>query len=137
MLTRMTEADWEIVVWCSGGVCPGAAIGAGRSPLPRGAALFHRAERLMARASSRVWELEHRLKRFSRLSGSGVFEAFFQALAELSPTAHLVQVFDSTTVRAHVSVAEAKGGSRTRRSPAPAVVSLPRRTSTACRLPFT
>jgi len=44
-------------------------------------------------------------KRFSRLSRSGVFEAFFQALAELSPTSHLVQMFDSTVVRAHVSAA--------------------------------
>jgi transposase len=49
-------------------------------------------------------------KRFWRLSRAGVFEAFFQALAELSPTAHLVQMFDSTIVRAHVSAAGAKGG---------------------------
>lgn len=49
-------------------------------------------------------------RRFSRLSRSGVFEAFFQALAELSPTAHPVQMFDSTMVRAHVSAAGAKGG---------------------------
>ena len=38
-----------------------------------------------------------------RLSRSGVFEAFFQLLAECSQTAHLVQFFDSTTARAHVS----------------------------------
>ena len=54
-------------------------------------------------------------KRFWRLSRSGVFEAFFQSLAELSTTAHLVQMFDSTVVRAHVSAAGAKGGSRARR----------------------
>ncbi len=48
-------------------------------------------------------------KRFWRLSRSGVFEAFFQALAETSQTAHLVQMFDSTVVRAHVSAAGAKG----------------------------
>ena len=42
-------------------------------------------------------------KRFLRLRRSCVFEAFFQALAELSPTAHLVQTFDSTVVRAHAS----------------------------------
>jgi hypothetical protein len=39
-----------------------------------------------------------------------VFEAFFEALASLSRTAHLVQMFDSTVVRAHVSAAGAKGG---------------------------
>jgi hypothetical protein len=34
------------------------------------------------------------------LSWSGVFELFFQLLAEQSETAHLVQFLDSTTVRA-------------------------------------
>ena len=47
-------------------------------------------------------------KRFWRLSRTGVFEAFFQILAETSKTAHLVQMFDSTVVRAHVSAAGAK-----------------------------
>jgi transposase len=55
-------------------------------------------------------------KRFWRLSQSGVFEAFFEALAAMSETAHLVQMFDSTVVRAHVSAAGAKGGSTVRRS---------------------
>jgi transposase len=50
-------------------------------------------------------------KRFWRLSHSGVFEAFFAALASLSRSAHLVQMVDSTIVRAHVSAAGAKGGS--------------------------
>ena len=75
-------------------------------------------------------------KRFWRLSRSGVFEAFFQLLAETSQTAHLVQMFDSTVVRAHVSAAGAKGGSTARRSDARAVASRPRstsrRTSMAC-----
>jgi hypothetical protein len=44
----------------------------------------------------------------ARLSRSGVFEAFFQTLAECSKTAHLIQFFDSTTARAHVSAAGAK-----------------------------
>ena len=38
-------------------------------------------------------------KRFWRLSRSGTFEAFFDALAAMSETAHLVQMFDSTVVR--------------------------------------
>ena len=49
-------------------------------------------------------------KRFWRLSQTGTFEAFFEVLASLSETAHLVQMFDSTVVRAHVSAAGAKGG---------------------------
>ena len=67
-------------------------------------------------------------KRFWRLSRSGVFEAFLDALAVTSPTAHLVQMFDSTVVRAHVSAAGAKGGKRGRRSAARAAASRPRST---------
>jgi transposase len=67
-------------------------------------------------------------KRFWRLSQSGVFEAFFEALAAMSETAHLVQMFVSTVVRAHVSAAGAKGGSMIKRSAAPAVAFRPRYT---------
>ena len=66
---------------------------------------------------------------FWRLSRSGVFEAFFQLLAEHSQTAHLVQFFDSTTARAHVSAAGAKGGSSIKRSAARAAASRPKSTS--------
>lgn len=55
-------------------------------------------------------------KRFWRLSQSGVFEAFFEALAAMSDTVYLVQMFDSTVVRAHVSAVGAKGGKIIRRS---------------------
>ena len=48
-------------------------------------------------------------RRFDRLSKGGVFEAFFDALASMSSTAHLLQMFDSTVVRAHVSAAGARG----------------------------
>jgi transposase len=65
-------------------------------------------------------------KRFWRLSQVGVFEAFFEALAAMSETAHLVQMFDSTVVRAHVSAAGAKGGSTTKPSAAHAVGFQPR-----------
>ena len=54
-------------------------------------------------------------KRFDRLSKAGVFEAFFDALASMSASAHLIQMFDSTIVRAHVSAAGAKGGKTVRR----------------------
>jgi transposase len=76
-------------------------------------------------------------KRFWRLSRTGVFEAFFQLLAETSQTAHLVQMFDSTVVRAHVSAAGAKGGSKIKRWAARAAdsraKSISRRTLTDCR----
>ena len=65
-------------------------------------------------------------KRFDRLSKAGVFEAFFDTLAGMSPTAHLIQMFDSTVVRAHVSAAGAKGGSKIRRWGVRAAVSPPK-----------
>jgi transposase len=68
-------------------------------------------------------------KRFWRLSQSGVFEAFFQLLAERSETAYLVQMFDSTVVRAHVSAAGAKGGRTVRLSAARAAGSQRKSTS--------
>ena len=67
-------------------------------------------------------------KRFWRLSRSGVFELFFEALAALSQSAHLVQIFDSTVVRAHVSAAGARGGRNIKRSAVRAAAS--RRRST-------
>src|ERR1035437_4865835 len=79
-------------------------------------------------------------KRFWRLSQSGTFEAFFDALAALSETAHLVQMFDSTVVRAHVSAAGAEGVSTIRRLAGRVVASLPRFPGcpvlVACQLPF-
>ena len=65
-------------------------------------------------------------KRFWRLSQSGVFEAMLAILADMSGTAHLVQMVDSTVVRAHVSAAGAKGGRKTRPSGARAAGSPPK-----------
>src|SRR5213076_1032401 len=124
MLTQMSDADWEIVV---------EAFQAARSR--RGdkgrddrkflkALHFFTVHNITWRALpaefgnwNSIW------KRFWRLSQAGVFEALFEALAANSQTAHLVQMFDSTTVRAHVSAAGArrdgeKGGPRARPSAA-------------------
>ena len=49
-------------------------------------------------------------KRFDRLSKAGVFEAFFDTLASMSSTAHLIQMFNSTH-RARACVGgRSKGG---------------------------
>src|SRR5881227_3801601 len=127
MLTQMSDADWEIVV---------EAFQAARSR--RGdkgrddrkfleALHFFVLHNITWRALpaefgnwNSVW------KRFWRLSQSGVFEAFFEALAAMSDTAHLVQMFDSTVVRAHVSAAGAKGGRTVRLWDAHAVASQPK-----------
>jgi len=119
MLTKMSEADWAIVV---------EAFRAARSR--RGdkgrddrkfleALHYFAVHNITWRALpaefgnwNSVW------KRFWRLSQRGVFEALLANLAETSGTAHLVQMVDSTVVRAHVSAAGAKGGSRARPSAA-------------------
>jgi transposase len=58
-------------------------------------------------------------RRFWRLSQNGTFEAFFQALAGCSQTAGIIQIFDSTSIRAHVPAAGAKGGRSSPRRLAP------------------
>jgi transposase len=130
MLTRMTDEEWDFAV---------ALFRAARSR--RGdkgnddrkfleALLYFSVNNVSWRALPKefgnwnsVW------KRFWRLSQSGTFEAFFQLLAERSETAHLVQLFDSTVARAHVSAAGAKGGRTVKRSAARAAGS--RRKSTS------
>jgi transposase len=142
MLTRMTNEEWEIVL---------DLFRAGRSRRgDRGrddrrflAALHYFAvHNITWRALPAQFGPWNSVgKRFWRLSQAGVFEAFFEALAGLSRTAHLVQMFDSTVVRAHVSSAGAKGGRTARRSAARAAASRPRSTSRptslACRSPAT
>jgi len=138
MLTRMTEDDWAIVldVFDAAQSRSGEPGHDDRKFLE--AVHFFTVHNLTWRALpaeygqwNSVW------KRFWRLSRSGVFEAFFQLLAETSQTADLVQMFDSTVVRAHVSAAGAKGGSKIRRSGDRAAVSRAKSTSRptlpACR----
>jgi transposase len=130
MLTRMTDQDWEIVVQVFQ-ACRSRRGGKGRNDRTFLEALhYFSVHNITWRALpeafgnwNSVW------KRFWRLSQAGVFEAFFDALAATSRTAHLVQMLDSTVVRAHVSAAGAKGGKQVRRWAAPAGASRPRSTS--------
>ena len=116
MLTQMTEEDWSIAVEVF------QAVRSKRGEPGRNDRKFLEAlhyftvHNITWRALpeefgnwNSVW------KRFWRLSQTGTFEAVFEALASLSETAHLVQMFDSTIVRAHVSAAGAKGGRTPRR----------------------
>src|SRR5215207_5474857 len=130
MLTRMTDEDWERVVQVFQACCS-CRGDKGRNDRRFLEALHDfcvhditwRALPAQFGNWSSVW------KRFWRLSQAGVFEAFFDALTAMSQTAHVVQMFDSTVVRAHVSAAGAKGGSRIRRWAARAGASRPRSTS--------
>ena len=116
MLTGMREEDWTLVL---------AAFEATRSR--RGdkgrddrrfleALHYFVVHNITWRALPREYGLWNSVwKRFWRLAQTGFFEAFFEALAENSETAHFVVMFDSTVVRAHVSAAGAKGGKMLRR----------------------
>ena len=130
MLTRMTDEDWDRAVQVF------RAVRSRRGDKGRNDRRFLEAlhyfcvHNITWRALptqfgnwNSIW------KRFWRLSQAGVFEAFFDALAATSRTAHLVQMLDSTIVRAHVSAAGAKGGSRIRRWAARVGASRPRSTS--------
>ncbi len=130
MLTKMTERDWSIVLEVFDGAQSKRGEPGHDDRKFLEAIHYFTVHSITWRALpgaygnwNSVW------KRFWRLSRSGVFEAFFQMLAECSQTARLVQCFDSTTARAHVSAAGAKGGSIDRRSAARAVDSRPKSTS--------
>jgi transposase len=127
MLTRMTERDWAVVLEVF------RAARSRRGDKGRDDRRFLEAlhyftvHNITWRAlPAKFGNWNSIWKRFWRLSRTGVFEAFFQALAGLSRTAHLVQMFDSTVVRAHVSAAGAKGGSMARRLAARVAASRPR-----------
>ena len=141
MLTHMTEDDWEIVLEVFQAVRSRRG-GKGRDDRRFLEALHyftvHNITWRALPAEFGPWNTVWR--RFWRLSQSGTFEVFFQALAGCSRTAGIIQMFDSTSIRAHVSAAGAKGGSKTRRSAGLAAASAPRSTSnatsTACRSTF-
>jgi len=130
MLTRMTDEDWERVVQVF------RAVRSRRGDKGRDDRTFLEALHYFCVHNITWRALPHAFgnwnsiwKRFWRLSQAGVFEAFFDALAAMSQRAHLVQMFDSTVVRAHVSAAGAKGGRTDRRWAARAGASRPRSTS--------
>ena len=117
MLTTMTEQDWTIVLQVF------RAARSRRGDKGRNDRKFLEALHFFVVHNITWRALPERFgpwnsvwKRFWRLSRAGTFEAFFDALAAMSETAHLVQMFDSTVVRAHVSAAGAKGGTTIRPS---------------------
>ncbi len=130
MSTTMSDGDWEVVLSVFRGCLPRRGDKGRNDRLFLEALHYFSVHNINWRAlPKRYGKWNSVWKRFSRLSRAGVFEAFFAELAVLSKTAHLVQMFDSTVIRAHVSAAGAKGGNRVRHSADPAVASAPRSTS--------
>ena len=137
MSTQMSEEDWD------------HTLAVFRARLPRRGRkgeddrLFLEAMHFFAVENIRWRALLERFghwnsvwKRFDRLSKAGVFEAFFETLSSMSPTAHIMQMLDSTIVRAHVSAAGAKGGKKARRSAARAAASPQKSTPNQTRREF-
>jgi transposase len=117
MSTKMNDADWEIALEVFRACLPARGAKAKDDGRFLEALHFFAVHNITWRALPERFGLWNSVwKRFDRLSRAGVFEDFFAMLAGLSGTAHLVQMFDSTVIRAHVSAAGAKGGSRVRRS---------------------
>ena len=142
MSTRMTEQDWTYTLAVFRACLPRRGRKAADDRLFLEALHFFSVENVRWRAlPERFGPWNSVWKRFDRLSKAGVFEAFFDTLASMSDTARLVQMFDSTIVRAHVSAAGAKGGSTDRRLGAPVVAlpqkSMPNRTPLATSSPLT
>ena len=129
MLTEMTDAEWEIVVETFR-AARSRRGGRGQDDRKFLEALHYFAvHNLTWRAlPTQFGKWNSIWKRFWRLSQRRVFEAMLALLAEMSSTAHLVQMVNSTIVRAHVSAAGAKGGTRARHSGAGAVGFPPRST---------
>lgn len=120
MSTRMDEADWAHTLEVFRACLPRRGRKASNDRLFLEAMRFFTLENVRWRAlPDRFGHWNSVWKRFDRLSKAGVFEAFFDTLASMSASAHLIQMFDSTVVRAHVSAAGAKGGRKIRRSVAP------------------
>lgn len=117
MSTRMNEEDWAHTIEVFRACLPRRGRKASNDRLFLEALHFFTVENVRWRAlPERFGHWNTVWKRFDRLSKAGVFEAFFDTLASMSASAHLIQMFDSTIVRAHVSAAGAKGGKTVRRS---------------------
>jgi len=113
----MNETDWEIALEVFRACLPARGAKAKDDGLFLEALHFFAVHNITWGALPERFGLWNSVwKRFDRLSRAGVFEDFFAMLAGLSGTAHPVQMFDSTVIRAHVSAAGAKGGIRVRRS---------------------
>ena len=140
MLTTMTESEWAIVLQVF------RASRSRRGDKGRDDRKFLEALQYFAvhnitwRALPRRFGHWNSVETVLAIEPVRNFEASFDALAAMSEMAHLVQMFDSTVVRAHVSAAGAKGGKRIRRSAARAAASRRKSTSrsisTVCRSRF-
>ena len=117
MCTQMTEDDWTLALEAFRACLPARGAKAKDDRLFLEALHYFTLHNITWRAlPQRFGNWNSVWKRFDRLGKAGVFEDFFAILAGLDEADHMIQMFDSTVIRAHVSAAGAKGGKPVRRS---------------------
>ncbi|HAB5395072.1 TPA_asm: IS5 family transposase [Salmonella enterica subsp. enterica serovar Mbandaka] len=111
MSTKMTDADWANTLEVFRACLPRRGRKAADDRLFLEAMHFFTVENVRWRAlPERFGPWNSVWKRFDRLSKVGVFETFFETLTAMGTSAHLIQMFNSAIVRAHISAAGAKRG---------------------------
>ena len=127
MCTTMTEQDFELALEAFRACLPRVGAKAKNDRLFLEALHYFTLHNISWRAlPERFGHWNSVWKRFHRLGKAGVFEDYFSILAGLDEGAHLIAMFDSTVIRAHVSAAGAKGGSKVKRSGVHAAASAPK-----------
>lgn len=112
MSTKMNEADWELAQEVFRACPPTRGVKAKDDRLFLEALCHFTVHNITWRTLPERFRNRNSVwTRFDRLGKAGVFEDYFAMLAGFSETAHRVQMFDSTVIRAHVSAAGAKGTS--------------------------
>ena len=116
MCTKMTESDYDLALDIFRACLPKVGAKAKNDRLFLEALHYFTLHNISWRAlPERFGNWNSVWKRFDRLSKAGVFEDYFSILVGLDESAHLIAMFDSTVIRAHVSAAGAKGGSKVKR----------------------
>ena len=127
MCTKMTERDFELALEVFRACLPRVGAKAKNDRLFLEALHYFTLHNMSWRAlPERFGHWNSVWKRFDRLGKAGVFEDYFSILTGLDEGAHLIAMFDSTVIRAHISAAGAKGGRTGKRSGVRAAASVPK-----------
>ena len=122
MSTKMCEREWELALEVFRACLPKVGTKAKNDRLFLEALHYFTVHNITWRAlPERFGNWNSIWKRFDRLGKANVFEDYFSILAGLDEGDHIIQMFDSSVIRAHVSAAGAKGGRKARRSAGRAV----------------
>ena len=115
MPTGMTEKDWALGAANFAG-CALAPWGSRtrRSAVPGGGALLHGQQHPLTRLTLRVRALEHGLEALLASLTKRNVGGIIPGAGGVQRTSGLIQMFDCTSIRAHVSAAGAKGGRKIR-----------------------